>query len=403
MSSPWIDSAWLYIPAVFAAVAAVWMLHAAVFRDRSRGRRRCPQCWYDMSGVPGLTCPECGKATANEARLHATRRRPLLAVAASLLALPLPALVVHRHGYDILYAVLPKWKSDQRLVVVDVVAESFQLRDHRDRGARAVVRYRGTEVLDVQDAWVEFGQDEYNPVTGTRGGIIGAGTDLNNDGTADLVIFGFSGGAHCCYTVYVVELCSPPRIVGEIDGRNGLGLRRLDPNAEGRRETVFDIADQTFDYWNAPHVASPMPSVYYRLQDHQLRLAPELMLAPAITESELAARAAAIRAATAAADSELDSTLWRTMLELLYSGNDGRAWSFFDSAWPETRPGKEAFIAEFRKMLSESPQWRDFQAALAAASRGEQIPAAVVAHTGGTPLSAPAGQASGAGTAQAEP
>src|SRR5262249_34831615 len=43
--------------------------------DRSRGRRRCPRCWYDMMGVPGRRCPECGREARAEARLYRTRRR----------------------------------------------------------------------------------------------------------------------------------------------------------------------------------------------------------------------------------------------------------------------------------------------------------------------------------------
>lgn len=47
----------------------------ALFSDRARARRRCPKCWYDMAGVPGLRCPECGREAKSEVRLHRTRRR----------------------------------------------------------------------------------------------------------------------------------------------------------------------------------------------------------------------------------------------------------------------------------------------------------------------------------------
>src|SRR5262250_1829377 len=52
----------------------------SLLHDRSRGRRRCPRCWYDMSAVPGLKCPECGKAIRSERSLLRTRRhwRPML-------------------------------------------------------------------------------------------------------------------------------------------------------------------------------------------------------------------------------------------------------------------------------------------------------------------------------------
>lgn len=39
----------------------VVLLGRALLWDRARGRRRCPKCWYDMSGVDSLRCPECGR------------------------------------------------------------------------------------------------------------------------------------------------------------------------------------------------------------------------------------------------------------------------------------------------------------------------------------------------------
>ncbi|MCG3122876.1 MAG: hypothetical protein GIKADHBN_01280 [Phycisphaerales bacterium] len=53
--------------------------------DRSAGRRRCPSCWYDMVGVPGLQCPECGKAAGSERRLGRTRRHRGLILAGMVL------------------------------------------------------------------------------------------------------------------------------------------------------------------------------------------------------------------------------------------------------------------------------------------------------------------------------
>lgn len=58
--------------------------------DPSRGRRRCPRCWYDLSATPGRLCPECGHEPASERRLFGTRRsRPTIALAlVVLLAAP---------------------------------------------------------------------------------------------------------------------------------------------------------------------------------------------------------------------------------------------------------------------------------------------------------------------------
>ena len=69
----WVVAGWLGV----LGVALAWL---GLFRDRSRGRRRCPRCWYSMEGVPGLVCPECGADARREARLLRTRRRPPVAV-----------------------------------------------------------------------------------------------------------------------------------------------------------------------------------------------------------------------------------------------------------------------------------------------------------------------------------
>ncbi len=47
----------------------------ALIGDRSRGRRRCPKCWYDMSATIGLRCPECGREAKREKKLFKPRRR----------------------------------------------------------------------------------------------------------------------------------------------------------------------------------------------------------------------------------------------------------------------------------------------------------------------------------------
>lgn len=69
LSTPWLVGG---TAAVIGGLAAA----AALLRgDPSRGRRRCGRCWYDMSGVSGLRCPECGREARSERALRRTRRR----------------------------------------------------------------------------------------------------------------------------------------------------------------------------------------------------------------------------------------------------------------------------------------------------------------------------------------
>jgi hypothetical protein len=83
---------WAWAALATGTITTGVLLTLALVGDRSRGRRRCPKCWYDMSATPGLVCPECGGDARREGRLHLSRRRARW-VAASLLPLAAGMLV----------------------------------------------------------------------------------------------------------------------------------------------------------------------------------------------------------------------------------------------------------------------------------------------------------------------
>ncbi|MDX2016818.1 MAG: hypothetical protein SFY95_04150 [Planctomycetota bacterium] len=93
---------------ILAIIVLVWLVRSRVI-DRSKGRRRCPRCWYGMDGVPGLTCPECGRAAKNEHRLLRTRwrKRRLALGLIGLLAAACVFLGPEYQRYD--WAKGPRW------------------------------------------------------------------------------------------------------------------------------------------------------------------------------------------------------------------------------------------------------------------------------------------------------
>jgi hypothetical protein len=63
------------VAAVVLIVAGAWGVARALVLDRSRGRLRCPGCWYEIGPGSLLRCPECGREAASEGALLRTRRR----------------------------------------------------------------------------------------------------------------------------------------------------------------------------------------------------------------------------------------------------------------------------------------------------------------------------------------
>ncbi len=74
---------WIYWAiGALVGLGGLALLLWSLFADRPRARRRCPKCWYDLTGSPHLTCSECGYAARGERSLRKTRRRWRWAIAA---------------------------------------------------------------------------------------------------------------------------------------------------------------------------------------------------------------------------------------------------------------------------------------------------------------------------------
>jgi hypothetical protein len=325
-----------------------------------------------MRGVSGLRCPECGHEARAEQDLLRTRRRFGLAAASLVLLVPLLAYFVIRDGRRAWYALPPKWTTTQTVKVDGVVAHAMKRRNPDEREGRATVTGGGPTIA-VTDHHVELGLPRWDPSTGTQLPTIGAGDDFNSDGILEVLLTQYSGGAHCCYTVTVVEMSQPARIVAVIDAGNGMTAEK-----QPSGDILLNIPDQSFDYWRAPHAGSPFPDVWYRLKDHRLEVAIDKMLAaePPLDDVTFAPRAAYIRTITTTDPKALNADLWSPMLDYLYSGREAECWRFFDACWPDDAPGKAEFKADFLGVLEASPRWRDFAAARAAHTEGRPIPGA---------------------------
>lgn len=130
-----LDLDWLfYVAAGLLVVAALWLLWRGLLADQSKGRARCPRCWYDLGALlplpmgegggegssraafASITCPECGRVVKRERQLFRTRRRWWVVVGGMVVAmLAAAALMTPKVRRDGVWVVMPTWM----LVTID--------------------------------------------------------------------------------------------------------------------------------------------------------------------------------------------------------------------------------------------------------------------------------------------
>jgi hypothetical protein len=103
--------------------AGLLLVYRGLWGDRSKGRTRCPKCWYDMRGsLPRLECPECGHNARQERRLSKHHRRwGRIVIGAVLLLLPAYPLVTiggwwREQAVLRKYKITPPWIDDDYYV-----------------------------------------------------------------------------------------------------------------------------------------------------------------------------------------------------------------------------------------------------------------------------------------------
>jgi serine/threonine-protein kinase len=166
--------------------------------------------------------------------------------------------------------------------------------------------------------------------------------------TPTLVVSERSPTARCCLTVHVYDIGDNFRKVATIATGSPRGYFQSVPGV-GRLD--FVTTDPTFSGWRNFDLH---PTVTLRLQDGVYQPDPDMMQKEA-DEDELARRADRLRASFRGArePAEIPST----MLALVYSGHANLAFQFCPRAWPDSHPGRVAFLQEFRQRLAQSSYW----------------------------------------------
>jgi hypothetical protein len=206
------------------------------------------------------------------------------------------------------------------------------------------------------------------------------GTDFTGNGIPDVYVeFQYAGSAGGGETV-VLELSSGPpltagkRVTGAADPdvRELYSVSQEDCLIDIDGDGIFEIAhsDDNYQEWGG-FLHSPAPSQLLRWTGEAYVVDFSLMQQWSVrgkSTSELADLARTVKAAIIDPNTQEWSvgryangfenvelaSLSRWALNLLYAGNWEETWTFIDNAWPEARPGKDAYLEKFLETVTTS-------------------------------------------------
>ena len=197
--------------------------------------------------------------------------------------------------------------------------------------------------------------------------------DKTGDGAPDVMLLGYSGGAHCCYQLVVFELGKEIRQLEPLSLEHGEILVEKKNPAGG---LYFMIGDYSFAYWYAPFSDRPNVTVTVKFVNGKLEADFDQMRRPPPLDQELRADADLVRKKMS--NSPFIPDRWHLLqgepnffgdlpkfsdrlLKLFYTGNESAAWKYLDWLWPESKPGKELFITELKQALNGSWYGEEFR------------------------------------------
>jgi len=200
-------------------------------------------------------------------------------------------------------------------------------------------------------------------------GLPVAGKSITGENRAELAVLGWSGGAHCCFTLYIYALGNRPYLIQKVDQGHSDGVRFVHLSPDPVPEII--INDWTFAYWKISFAKSPAPEVILKYNGQHWAFSPDLMRKPLPSTKSLSKIRKSIAASFklarySASDGDTSDTgapvvLWSHLIRLIYTGHADTAWSLLNDTWPQDNPNMLRFAEQFHQRLAKSAYYVDLQ------------------------------------------
>jgi len=184
------------------------------------------------------------------------------------------------------------------------------------------------------------------------------GDDITGNKIPNVVIYEWTGGAHCCAIAWVLEIGRECRVLARIEGRHSAPIFQ-DLDGDSIPEVI--VRDWTFEYWPASFATSPAPKVILRWSNGEYVVDKKLTRTPVPAEQELVTKAETIRSSEGwecIYPPCIPYEVFHTALDLMYGGHEELGWKFIEMAWSPKFPLDTRLLEELRGLLERSDYWR---------------------------------------------
>lgn len=191
------------------------------------------------------------------------------------------------------------------------------------------------------------------------------GADITRLGYPDMIVPAYSGGAHCCLSIYLFQLKPEFHLLATLDAEDSWPAYFSDPNHH--HHYYFYSNDWTFAYWPSSFAGSPTAPIVLKFVKRgasgSFHLALDKMRKPPPTLNEWTGDLKTARSAFSQGAEGLNfqPALWSYVMQLMYSGHSDLAWKFLNEAWPPNIPGKANWTGDFCSRLKTSLYWPDLK------------------------------------------
>ncbi|MEP7340099.1 MAG: hypothetical protein ABI977_20350 [Acidobacteriota bacterium] len=207
---------------------------------------------------------------------------------------------------------------------------------------KVVERFKIGAILEgYSDNWAKFGL--FNFLGGSKN---------------QLIVEGYSGGAHCCSEYRIIDLFPGYRSLYDSEDWNvGYDLSPIDLDNDGVFEFTQSI--MTFDYFYVSHAGSVFPTAIFKYDGRVGKYLPANRLFSGSVLKDIQKDLSAFQAVSrqlehTAADKLLIhedyvSAFLKVFLSQVYTGQESKAWLFFEASYKLS--DKQKFRADLRKQL----------------------------------------------------